>query len=536
MSHSHSSPDRAGSGMLDPDELRRHRRALRILIVMLIPLAIWTLVGLIAFWPGDISTSVSKDVGFNVPGVTYPTARITAVAESSCEGLSGSTPGQADTRCAELTAEVLEGDDTGTTVKVTLTSALYSSGAEVGQEIKLIRVPPVDGQPAQYQFSDFARGSPLLIIALLFAVVVVVVARWRGFASLLGLGFAGFILVKFMFPALVAGANPILIGLIGSSAIMFVVLYAAHGISARTTTALVGTLFGLCLSATLGYFATRWAHLTGVTAEDDYVLSAAAPNLQLTSVVMCGIIIAGLGVLNDVTITQASAVWELADSDESSKRLYSRAMRIGRDHIASTVYTIVFATAGASLSVLLLIAIYDRPLLQVLQTEQFAGELVRTLVGSIGLVLAVPLTTAIGAAVVRASGVRGSEAGHVVPVEPVAGPDPVTRSRAASQPGRKRSEPPAAPAPTRRPRTEPVAEPRAARSGSAAAARQRAESEAEQTTIIPTRRRRAEAESDAEQTTIIPTRRRRRHDDDDDFNFSDLRDPDDPRPKGRREL
>jgi uncharacterized membrane protein len=210
-----------------------------------------------------------------------------------------------------------------------------------------------------------------------------------------------------MFPALVAGSDPILVGLIGSSAIMFVVLYAAHGFSARTTTALVGTLFGLIVSALLGLIATRWAHLTGVAAEDDYVLAAAAPDLRLTSVVICGIIVAGLGVLNDVTITQASAVWELADSGRSQKHLFAKAMRIGRDHIASTVYTIAFATAGASLSVLLLIVVYDRPLLSVLQTEQFSGEVLRTLVGSIGLVLAVPLTTAIGVAVVRASGRRG---------------------------------------------------------------------------------------------------------------------------------
>ena len=278
--------------------------------------------------------------------------------------------------------------------------------------IRLVRVPPADGQPAQYQFSDFERRTPLIAFALIFAAVVIAVARWRGFASLIGLGFAAFILVKFMFPALVAGTNPIAVGLIGSSAIMFVVLYAAHGFSARTTTALVGTLFGLILIAALGYVATRWAHLTGVASEEDFVLAAAAPDLRLTSVVLCGIIVAGLGVLNDVTITQASAVWELADADsrggkggrQSQRHIFTRAMRIGRDHIASTVYTIVFATAGASLSVLLLIAIYDRPLFQVLQTEQFAGEVVRILVGSIGLVLAVPLTTAVGAAVVRVSG------------------------------------------------------------------------------------------------------------------------------------
>jgi uncharacterized membrane protein len=391
--------------LVDPDELRRHRRALRILVVVLIPLAIWTLVGLIVFWPGDVSDRVNPDLagGYNIEGVTFPTARITELKQISCDGLPGSTPGVSDLQCAEAVAELLEGDDQGLAVSVPLTEAVYSSGVEVGQVIKLTRVPPMEDQPAQYQFADFERRTPLIVFTVLFAIAVVVVARWRGFASLIGLGFAGFILVKFMFPALVAGSNPIMIGLIGSSAIMFVVLYAAHGFSARTSTALVGTLFGLILIAVLGYAATRWAHLTGVASEEDFVLSAAAPNLRLTSVVICGIIVAGLGVLNDVTITQASAVWELADEGKGQRNLFAKAMRIGRDHIASTVYTIAFATAGATLSVLLLISIYDRPMLQVVQTEQFAGEIIRTLIGSIGLVLAVPLTTAVGVAVVRAS-------------------------------------------------------------------------------------------------------------------------------------
>ena len=129
----------------------------------------------------------------------------------------------------------------------------------------------------------------------------------------------------------------------------------------------MGTLFGLILIALLGYVATKWSHLTGLAADDDYLLAAAAPDLQLTSVVICGMIVAGLGILNDVTITQASAVWELADQGATQKHLFSRAMRIGRDHIASTVYTIAFATAGASLGVFLLIEINNLPLLDMLQ-------------------------------------------------------------------------------------------------------------------------------------------------------------------------
>jgi uncharacterized membrane protein len=393
---------------LSPAELARHRRALRLMVVVLIPLAIWTLAGLIVFWPGDVSSHIDQEsAGYTVAGTTYPTAKITKITEISCEGAAGSTTGVSNQTCANVSVQLTEGPEQGQTVDVPLTDAVYGSGTEVGQQVKLVRLPPVDNQPASYQFSDFERGTPLIVLTLVFVVAVVVVARWRGFASLIGLVFAGFILVKFMFPALISGTNPLVVGLIGSAAIMFVVLYAAHGFSARTTTALLGTLFGLILIAVLGYLTTRWAHLTGVTAEDDYVLSAAAPDLRLTSVVVCGIIVAGLGVLNDVTITQASAVWELADSDPDQKRLFSSAMRIGRDHIASTVYTIAFATAGAALPVLLLIAIYDRPMLAVVQTEQFAGEVIRTLVGSIGLVLAVPLTTAIGVAVVRASRVRG---------------------------------------------------------------------------------------------------------------------------------
>ncbi len=118
VAHSHSSSERLSDTgpqpLVNPDELRRHQRALRILIVVLIPLAIWTLVGLVAFWPGDISRHVNADVaGHNVPGVTYPTARITSIKEISCEGLSGSTPGVTDARCADLTSQLLEGDDKG---------------------------------------------------------------------------------------------------------------------------------------------------------------------------------------------------------------------------------------------------------------------------------------------------------------------------------------------------------------------------------------------------------------------------------------
>ncbi len=394
--------DVAGKATQFTDSLRS-QRTLRILVWILIPIAIWTIAALIWLWPGNVSDHIRDDnTTFAIPGMTTPKGTVTSVTEMSCDGVAGSAKGD-QSRCARLKVKVDEGPEAGQEVDIALTAAVYASGVDVGQGVRLYRTP-VDGAPAAYQFADFQRTTPMIALTLLFVGAVVAVARWRGAIATVGLFFAGWVMTQFMFPALIEGKDPVLIGLVGSTAIMFVVLYAAHGISARTTTALIGTLFGLVLSAVLGWAFTKWAHLTGVASDDDFVLAASAPDLKLTSVVICGVIIAGLGVLNDVTITQASAVWELASGKDTPRQVFSKAMRIGRDHIASSVYTTAFASAGAILSVLLLLTVYQRPLFSSLLTEQFAGEVVRTLVSSVGLVLSVPVTTAIAVAIVRGSG------------------------------------------------------------------------------------------------------------------------------------
>ena len=474
-------------------------RALRLMIVVLIPIAIWTAVGLIWLWPSNVSGHIRSDLSqYSVKGMTIPIGEITKVDAVSCQGKPGSGSGQSDQAgCANLTVRVLTGVDKGKQVEVTLTQAQFSSGARVGQRVRLFRLPATQGQPATFQFSDFDRAIPLIALAVAFGLAVVVVARWRGFAALVGLAFAGFILVDFLFPALVSGTNPLLAGLIGSSAIMFVVLYAAHGFSTRTTTALIGTLFGMLLTAGLGWGITRWAHLTGVATEDDYLLAASAPDMTLSAVVLCGIIVAGLGVLNDVTITQASAVWELAETDPDQTKLFSRAMRIGRDHVASSVYTIAFATAGAGLASLLLITVYGLPLRQVAQTEALSEEIIRTLVGAIGLVLAMPLTTLIGVAVVRAGAAREEQ--------PTVQPTGLQVS---------------------------AAEPRTSLRSTAAAT---APMDDKETTILarvrrPTQAEQPGGEADAQvdQRTDEQRRRSRRaRDDDESFNFADLHGDDD---------
>ena len=230
-------------------------------------------------------------------------------------------------------------------------------------------------------------------------------ARLRGLASLVGLAFAFFILLQFVLPGLLAEESPTLVSLVGSAAIMFVVLYLAHGFSARTTTALVGTLFGLTLVAVLGSIAVSAARLTGLTSEEAVTLQGYDPTLSFSGIVLAGIVVAGLGVLNDVTITQASAIWQLNEvSPEITWReLYRRGMAVGRDHIASTVYTIVFAYAGAALPLLLIFELSPQPAWTTVTSSALAEEVIRTLVGAIALVLAVPVTTAAGAFFAKAA-------------------------------------------------------------------------------------------------------------------------------------
>ena len=223
------------------------------------------------------------------------------------------------------------------------------------------------------------------------------------FAALVGLGISMGVIGAFMLPALLEGKPALPVALVTSSAIMFVVLYLAHGFTLRTSTALVGTLLGLLATGFLATWASGAAHLTGLSGEYALDLLSYAPQARMSAILLCGMVIAGLGVLNDVTITQASAVWELHGSSPAAgwRELFGRGMRIGRDHIASTVYTIVFAYVGATLPLVLLVSISDRAMLDALTSGELAEEVARTLVGSIGLVLAIPLTTAIAAWVVR---------------------------------------------------------------------------------------------------------------------------------------
>ncbi|MGY1744980.1 YibE/F family protein [Blastococcus sp. SYSU D00695] len=388
-----------------PEVVARRRRAVRLMLVLLVPVGLATVVGLVWLWPSGEPSRAQEAAEVQLPaGTTYPDGRVVSVDPYDCSLPAGDDGTVQELTCASVVVEVLEGEDAGEYRQLDLPAEVYASGIDVDDVLVLSRDGGAEGG-ATVAFADYERTTPMVLLAILFAVVVGAVARLRGLAALLGLAFAFVVLLQFMLPGLLEGSSPTAVTLVGSAAIMFVVLYLAHGFSARTTTALVGTLFGLALVAGLGAIAVAAARLTGLTSEETVTLQGYDPGLDFSGLVLAGVVVAGLGVLNDVTITQASAIWQLHEVDPSLgwRQLYLRGMAVGRDHIASTVYTVVFAYAGAALPLLLLFELYSRPAGVTLTSSGLAEEVIRTLVGGIALVLAVPVTTAVGAFFATAS-------------------------------------------------------------------------------------------------------------------------------------
>ncbi|MCW2782282.1 MAG: YibE/F family protein, partial [Marmoricola sp.] len=341
-SHSHDAPDLA---------VGRLPKAL--LLAFLAICGIATIIGAVVLFPSSNPADRPK-ASFAAPGVTFPTAEVVKVLPK-CPGSQTSDPDStgAASQCAELDVKLLSGASKGSAAKIQIAPQTASSGLKAGDRVELIRIPAKGSFPATFSFFGVERGQPILFLTIAFVIIVAAVARLRGLLALVGLGFAGLVVGKFMLPALLQGSNGVGVALVSAAAIMFVVLYLAHGLSLRTSAALGGTLLGISATALIGLYAVHGARLSGVADDSSGILSNQV-QLDFQGLLMCAIIIASLGVLNDVTITQASAVWELraAAPEKPPPKPRGSAMRIGRDHRASTIYTIVFAYTGAALSVL----------------------------------------------------------------------------------------------------------------------------------------------------------------------------------------
>ncbi len=253
---------------------------------------------------------------------------------------------------------------------------------------------------ARYQLVDVQRAVPLLALGAIFLASILALGRLRGALAVVGLGVSLLVLIKFLVPALLAGRPPVLTAVVGAAAVMIVVLVLAHGPSVRTATAMVGTGSALLLTVLLATVFVQLAGLSGLTSDDAAYLQATFGNIDLRGLLLAGIVIGALGILDDVTVTQVSTVYELRAADPTMSRasLYAAALRVGRDHIASTVNTLLLAYAGASMPLLVIFATSGAGLTDTLTNGVIAEEVVRTLVGSVGLISAVPITTALAAA------------------------------------------------------------------------------------------------------------------------------------------
>lgn len=269
-----------------------------------------------------------------------------------------------------------------------------------GDTVFLSATTAEDGS-VTYAYADKDRALILFALGLLFSAAVVGLGRMRGVAALIGLALSVAILLWFILPAIVQGEDAVLVALVGGGAIALISLYLAHGYNPLTHVAALGAFGALVLTTALSWLTVAIADFSGLASEESFYLLS-IPELDLNGLLLAGIVLGAIGALDDVTVTQASAVWEVHAANPSldASRLYEAGIRVGRDHIVSTVNTLLLAYAGASLPLLILFTLAGQSLGFVASSEVVAVEIVRTLVGSIGLVAAVPITTWLSSRVV----------------------------------------------------------------------------------------------------------------------------------------
>ncbi|MEV0480591.1 YibE/F family protein [Streptomyces sp. NPDC050508] len=390
----------------------RHLR--KVIAAILIPFTVAVVVGMVVLWPGGAPSHKRTGVGFDRQTQQATVTKVVSVSCASVNASGGGSTGDTSTAegssaaqeaagtCKKATVTVGTGKDKGRTF-TEIVQPDQSRQLHQGEKV-VVAYEPSAPRDLQYSVTDVNRKFPMALLAGIFALAVVVVGRLRGVMALVALAISFMILNFFILPAILHGSNPLIVAVVGSSAIMLIALYMCHGLSARTSVAVLGTLMSLVLIGVLGSVFIGWAALTGNTDDNTGLIHGLYPSIDMSGLLLAGVIIGSLGVLDDVTVTQTSAVWELHEANPSMgwRGLYRAGIRIGRDHIASVVNTLVLAYAGAALPLLLLFSIAQSSVGAVANSELVAEEIVRTLVGSIGLVASVPVTTALAALVVSA--------------------------------------------------------------------------------------------------------------------------------------
>ncbi|MBI4049651.1 MAG: YibE/F family protein [Candidatus Doudnabacteria bacterium] len=346
------------------------------------------------FWNLALAQQEEPFEAGHVPAEEFYKAEVLEVLENRADTLPDGTV----YRTQSYRLKVLEGPETDKELEIQdkgLTTLNGGRGLSKGEKVVVFKVS--SEALTEYYIADTYRLPSIIWIVLFFFLVAIAFARWKGVSSILGLGVTVIVIAKFAVPQIINGKNPVLISLISALIIALISIYLSHGFSKRTSIALVSTLITLGLASILSFIFVSFGKLFGLGSEQAFYLQTGPlQNLNLQGLLLGGIILGALGVLDDITTSQSAAVEEIQRANQSLpfKELYRRGTSVGREHIASLVNTLFLAYAGASLPLFLFFqASNPQPFWVTLNAEFISEEIIRTLVGSIALILAVPITT-----------------------------------------------------------------------------------------------------------------------------------------------
>ena len=359
----------------------------RLALAVIAPIALATLAALVLLWPPGLEAPENQGSAPELAGEIIQIERVEC-PETLDDDVNG---------CGAARVRLTDGDEPRT-IDVTLPNGPGAPEVGEGDRVVLIRSETPDG--TTFSIVDHQRASQLWVLLAAFVLAVVAFGRWRGITALAGLAVTFALLLFFVVPAILAGEPPLLVAIVGSAAIMLTVLYLTHGFTLSTTVAVLGTLASLTITGALSALSVAALHLTGIT-DDISTAVGTSYSVNMEGLLLAGIVIGSLGVLDDVTVTQAATVSEVARANPAYGflQLYRAGTRVGRSHIASVINTIILAYAGSSLPLLILIMANNGSLGGVVTDQVIAQEIVRSAVATLGLVAAVPVTTALAAVV-----------------------------------------------------------------------------------------------------------------------------------------
>ncbi len=309
--------------------------------------------------------------------------------------------------------EITRGERQGHVVEVTHGDLLALTESRKVEEGDRVLIEQSQGPAGDsFYISDFIRLPALVLLALLFSAATILVGQRVGLRSLISMAYSLAIIALYILPRTLAGEDPVQISIVGAVLAIAPSVYLSYGWGWKTHCALMGLAISLLVTVLLARLFVDWGHLTGLASEEaSLLLLLGNVQVDLRGLALGGIIIGTLGVLDDVTIGQASTTFELQQANPtlSWRRLFGHAMVVGRDHIAATVNTLMMAYVAAALPLFLLLMSSGAPLVQTLNRELLAEEIIRTLAGSLGLILAVPITSVIASLVARRHGVKAQD-------------------------------------------------------------------------------------------------------------------------------